>query len=53
MELLNREQAADYLGCSAESIWRWTKAGKLKALRIGRNLRYRVEDLIAFAERER
>jgi excisionase family DNA binding protein len=53
MELMNREQAAEFLGCSAESIWRWTRAGKLKALRVGRHLRYRVEDLIAFIERER
>ncbi len=31
-------QAADHLGVAKTTIWRWTKTGKLRAYRIGREV---------------
>lgn len=50
--VLNTREAARYLSVSLATIFRLTRGGELAHLRIGRSLRYRVEDLDAFlAER--
>jgi len=45
---LSTREAAAYLSISLPTLFRLTRAGELAHLRIGRVLRYRVEDLDAF-----
>ena len=55
-ELLNRAQAAEYLGgISPKSlaIWQSTKRYHLPIVKIGRLVRYRREDLDKFLEQRR
>jgi transcriptional repressor of dcmA and dcmR len=51
-ELLDIEQAAQFLHVSATSLRRWTNAGRLACLRVGRRRerRFRRADLLAFME---
>lgn len=51
-ELLNIEQAAEFLNVSETSLRRWTNAGRLACLRVGRRRerRFRRADLLAFME---
>ena len=51
-ELLDIEQAAQFLNVSATSLRRWTNAGRLACLRVGRRRerRFRRADLLAFME---
>jgi len=51
-ELLDIEQAAQFLSVSATSLRRWTNAGRLACLRVGRRRerRFRRADLLAFME---
>ena len=48
--VLSSREAAAYLSISLPTLFRLTRAGELAHLRIGRVLRYRVEDLEAFLE---
>lgn len=45
---LSTREAIVYLGISLPTIHRLVKAGQIKYLRIGRSLRFRVEDLDEF-----
>lgn len=47
MELLNRKQAAEYLGLSYQTLanWQSNKKVNLPTIRIGRAVRYRRSDL--------
>lgn len=49
-KLLSRKEAAKYLGCTAGTlaIWKCTKRYSLPYVRIGRNIRYKLSDLIDF-----
>ena len=51
-KLLTRKEAAKYLGCTAGTlaIWKCTKRYPLPYVRIGRNIRYRLSDLMDFIE---
>jgi transcriptional repressor of dcmA and dcmR len=51
-ELLDIEQAAQFLNVSETSLRRWTNAGRLACLRVGRRRerRFRRADLLAFLE---
>lgn len=53
-ELLDIEQAAQFLNVSATSLRRWTNAGRLACLRVGRRRerRFRRADLLAFMEHQ-
>ena len=53
-ELLNIEQAAEFLKVSETSLRRWTNAGRLACLRVGRRRerRFRRADLLAFMEHQ-
>jgi excisionase family DNA binding protein len=53
-ELLDIRQAADFLKVSETSLRRWTNAGRLSCLRVGRRRerRFRRADLLAFAEQQ-
>lgn len=46
-KLLNISQAAEMLGVNPETLRRWDREGRLKAIRIGKrqDRRYKVEDL--------
>lgn len=51
--LLNREEAANYLGVSPSTLANWacTKKYQIKFIRVGRSVRYRQSDLDAFVLR--
>jgi excisionase family DNA binding protein len=45
--LMTPREAADALRCTERSIQRWQREGKLTAVRIGRWVRFRREDIEA------
>lgn len=51
-ELLNREQAADYLGITPGTleVWACTKRYNLPYVKIGSRVMYRESDLVKFIE---
>ena len=51
-ELLNAEQAAQYLGVAKQTLHNWRSSGRyrLPCLRVGRLVRYRRSDLDAWLE---
>ena len=53
-ELLDIKQAAQFLKVSETSLRRWTNAGRLACLRVGRRRerRFRRADLLAFVEQQ-
>ena len=53
-DLLDIKQAAQFLRVSETSLRRWTNAGRLACLRVGRKRerRFRRTDLLAFAEEQ-
>ncbi len=48
--LLSREEAATYLGVSPSTLANWacTKKFKIPYFRVGRSVRYRINDLDTF-----
>ncbi len=49
-ELLNyytQKEAAEAIGKRRETIWTWVKSGKLKAIKVGREVLIRKDDLAA------
>lgn len=46
--LMTTREAARALAVSARTLWTLTKAGALPAVRIGRSVRYAVDDVQAF-----
>ncbi len=50
--LLTPEQAADFLGTTPGNlaVWRSKRRINLPYVKCGKNVRYRVEDLLAFVE---
>jgi hypothetical protein len=53
--LLNREQAAEFLGVKEQTLACWQSAQryKLPIVRVGRRVMYRLQDLERFIERGR
>ncbi len=49
--LLDVKQAAAHLNLGLRTLHRLTANGELSAVRIGRTVRYRSEDLTSFIER--
>jgi len=51
-DLLDRDEAAAYLGISASTLAMWACTGRvrLKLVRVGRRVKYRKSDLDAFLE---
>ncbi len=51
--LLNRKEAAEFLGVVPHTleVWATTKRYPLPYVRIGRLVKYRYSDLLAFVER--
>jgi len=52
-QLFDRETLADYLRLSTDTIDRLVKASKLPCVRIGSQVRFTLEDVEAFVERNR
>ncbi|MDB2414891.1 helix-turn-helix domain-containing protein [Rickettsiales bacterium] len=51
-QLLKRKEAAEFLGTTEGTlaVWASTKRYKLPYVKVGRNVRYRLPDLIKFLE---
>lgn len=51
-KLLTRKEAADFLGLSEGTlaVWKVTKRYPLPVIKVGRLVRYRESDLIAFLD---
>jgi excisionase family DNA binding protein len=51
-QLLNRREAAEYLGVKEQTLscWLTTKRYKLPVVKVGRLVRYRLSDLDKFIE---
>ncbi len=51
--LLTRKQAAELLNCKENTlaIWKCTKRYSLPCIKIGKNVRYKLSDLLAFIEK--
>lgn len=49
-EWLTQEEAEAYLGVSRTTLWRWQREGRLTVYKLGRQRRYRREDLAALFE---
>lgn len=43
--LLTVQEAADFLGCSIHSVYRWSAQGLLPTVKVGRLTRFRPADL--------
>lgn len=50
--LLTRQEAAQYLGLSKETLAQWASRGQpeLKFIKVGRLVKYRIRDLEAFLD---
>jgi excisionase family DNA binding protein len=44
-KIMNVEQIAKFFGVSDQTIWRWCKAGKIPAFKIGAQWKIRRSDL--------
>jgi excisionase family DNA binding protein len=51
--LLKRREVEEILRVSARKLWSLTASGEIAHLRIGRAVRYRIEDVLAYVERMR
>lgn len=49
-QLLDSREAARRLGVSARTLWSLTDSGQVRAVRIGRLVRFDPRDLTAFVE---
>jgi excisionase family DNA binding protein len=49
--LRTRQEALEWLRISSTTLWELTASGELPAVRLGRAVRYRVEDIERFIER--
>ncbi|MHB8516692.1 MAG: helix-turn-helix domain-containing protein [Dehalococcoidia bacterium] len=49
-KLLTVSEVAQRLRVSRTTVWRWVHAGRLRALRVGRGIRVREEDVERVAE---
>jgi excisionase family DNA binding protein len=52
-QLFDRESLAEYLRLSTDTVDRLVKAGKLPCVRIGHQVRFTLEDVDGFIERNR
>jgi excisionase family DNA binding protein len=50
VQLYTIAQVAELLGLSTRTIYRWIKAGRLPIVRLGRRVRIRHGDVVAFIE---
>jgi len=43
---LTAEQLAEHMQISVETVWRYTREGKIPALRVGNHYRYDADEVI-------
>jgi excisionase family DNA binding protein len=48
-DLMTRDEVCDYLGVTKPTLHRWNKSGYLTCVKIGSKVRYRRQDIKAFA----
>lgn len=48
-ELMTRDEVCEYLGVTKPTLHRWNKCGYLTCVKVGSKVRYRREDIEAFA----
>lgn len=48
-ELMTRDEVCEYLGVTKPTLHRWNKLGYLTCVKVGSKVRYRREDIEAFA----
>ena len=48
-ELMTRDEVCEYLGVTKPTLHRWNKLGYLTCIKVGSKVRYRREDIEAFA----
>jgi len=51
-KLYNANQVAEFLGVTRTSVYRWIKAGKLRAVKVGGLVRIKKKDLQEFIGKE-
>jgi excisionase family DNA binding protein len=51
-ERITAQAAAERLGVSGGTLWRWAKSGYLTPTRVGRRVYYRVGDIEALAGKQ-
>ncbi|MCA9778127.1 MAG: Flp pilus assembly complex ATPase component TadA, partial [Candidatus Eremiobacteraeota bacterium] len=49
-DMLTIQEAADYLTTSRPTLYRWLREGKVKAMKVGRQWRFKKEELQQFLE---
>ena len=49
-DMLSLEQAAEVLGVSRSTIYRWQKEGRVRGFKVGRQWRFRRSDLESFSQ---
>ena len=49
-DMLTIQEAADYLTTSRPTLYRWLREGKVKGMKVGRQWRFRKEELQQFLE---
>jgi excisionase family DNA binding protein len=52
LTLLTVQEAADYAAVSKQTVRRWIRAGDLRILRAGRQIRIDESDLLAYLHRD-
>ncbi|MFC1739244.1 helix-turn-helix domain-containing protein [Planctomycetota bacterium] len=52
-KLMNSKQAADYLCVCPRKLWDLSKAGRIRTVRIDRAVRYDIDDLDSFIEKQK
>lgn len=50
-QLLNRRELATHLGVTSRTVATWDLSGRIPALRIGRTVRYHLDDVLAHLRR--
>ena len=48
-DLMTRDEVCEYLGVTKPTLHRWNKLGYLTCIKVGNKVRYRREDIEAFA----
>ena len=51
-ELWNIDRLADYLGANKAFVYRLTREHRIRFVKVGKELRFRPEDVVAYLEAE-
>lgn len=45
-ELITTNEVVNYLHCDHTTLWRWRKEGRLKGVRVGREILYKRSEIL-------